>query len=85
MCSLESILHRDLKLQSNNKCDSDDSDDASDNDNPLDDSDSQSLPPQTSAESNKGFNSNKTWSALCGYESKSFGNFWVKLVFEIFE
>ena len=31
-------LGRDLELQSNNKCDSDDSDDASDNNNPLDDS-----------------------------------------------
>ena len=43
-CFSESILHRDLELQANNKCDSDDCDDASDNDNPLDDSDSQSLP-----------------------------------------
>ena len=45
-CFRESILHRDLELQSNNKCDSDDSDDTSDNDNPLNDSDSQSLPPR---------------------------------------
>ena len=36
-CFRESILHRDLELQSNDKCDSSD---ASDNDNALDDSDS---------------------------------------------
>ena len=45
-CFRESILHRDLDLQSNNKCDSDNSDDASDNNNSLDHSDSQSLPPR---------------------------------------
>ena len=45
-CFRESILHRDLELQANNKRDSDDSDDASDNDNLLDNSDSQSLPPR---------------------------------------
>ena len=45
-CFRESILHRDLKLQSNNKFESDGRDDASDNDNPLDNSGSQSLSPR---------------------------------------
>ena len=65
-------------MQSNIKCDSDDSDDVSDNENPLDDSDFQSLSSKTSTESNEGFNSSKTWSALFEYEAKSFRYFWVK-------
>ena len=45
-CFRKSILHRDLELQSYNKCDSDDTGDTSDNDNPLNDSDCQFLPPR---------------------------------------
>ena len=77
-------MPRDLELQTNIKCDSDDSDDVSDNENPLDDSDSQSLSPKTSTEPNEGFNSNKTWSALFEYEVKSFRYFGVKWVFDIY-
>lgn len=46
-------MHRDLELQSSNKCDSDDRDDASGNDNPLDISDSQSLLPRKQVRSSK--------------------------------
>ena len=44
-CFKESILHRDLELQSNIKSDCDDINDVGDNNNQLNNSDSQPLPP----------------------------------------
>ena len=86
LCFRESILHRDLELQSKNKCDSDDSDhdsnDASDNYYPLDDSDSQSLASwmqvRVPISTKRGVHCLDT-------KQRVLKIFWILLVWEIFE